>query len=444
MKPVINRRFRFKLALLLISSIILIASGLYLFLNTESFSIMGGLLVLMGIFFSVASIRYIESCFNQIDDFFNSLTSGDASRRYLSNLDLGTSLASHWNDVFQQMDSQRQVNEESLLFYRALIERVPVPLIIRHGKGIRLENISAKHLFNLSHVVRIDDFNQFGAAFVEDLKQIQAGERITSLIKKDQSWIQVSLSATKIYVNHDESMIISVNPIQQELDKQEIESWQNLVRVFTHEIMNSMTPIVSLSQTANDLLNGASLNQDDLDDVKSAVNRVGKRAEHLMKFVQAYRKISEPPLLQKSSLTIEDLFNNIHKLMKSQLDDQKIEFSVSLVPGYLSGYLDPVYMEQALINLLQNAIEAVTPKMNPKIVLRAYLDNNSHLVIEVEDNGVGIKPEITDQLFTPFFTSKPDGSGIGLFLVKQIVLAHDGKITAINKPDSGAILRMVF
>lgn len=444
MKPVVNRRFRFKLALLLISSVILIASGLYLFLNTQSFSVMGGLLVLMGIFFSVASIRYIESCFNQIDDFFNSLTSADVSRRYLSNLDLGASLALRWNDVIQQMDSQRQVNEESLLFYRALIERVPVPLIIRHSTGVRLENISAKNLFNLSHVARIEDFNQFGAAFVDDLKQIQAGERITSLIKKEQSWMQVSLLATKIYVNHDENMIISVNPIQQELDKQEIESWQNLVRVFTHEIMNSMTPIVSLSQTANDLLNGIPLNQETLDDVKSAIERVGRRAEHLMKFVQAYRKISEPPLLQKSSLTIEDLFNNIHRLMKSQLDHHKIEFSVSLVPDYLSGYLDPIYMEQALINLLQNAIEAVTHQINPTIILRAYLDQHSHLVIEVEDNGTGIKPEIADQLFTPFFTSKSEGTGIGLFLVKQIVLAHDGSITAINKPDSGAILRMVF
>lgn len=444
MKFLINRRFRLKISLWLLASILILVSGLYLLFNTENFSILGGLLLIVGIALCMGCIRYMEFCFNQVDDFFNSIQSGDTSRRYVRTLDIGENLAFRWNQILQNLHTQQQTHQESFLFYRALIERVPVPLVIRRGTMLNLENMAAKHLFNLGHVNQINDLYLFGEAFIEDISSIQAGERITSLIKKDNSWIQVSLSATKLNSGHDEAMIISVDPIQQELDKQEIESWQNLVRVFTHEIMNSMTPIRSLSQTAHELLLAPQLNDEDLQDVKTAVDRVGKRAEHLMKFVQAYRKISEPPLIQKSTLVIEDLFNNIHRLMKSQLDENKIKIAIRVIPGYLSGNLDSVYFEQMLINLVQNAIEALQGVADPEIALNAYLDQYSRLVLEVEDNGIGIRPEIADQLFTPFFTSKSDGTGIGLFLVKQIVLAHDGSISVINKPNAGTIFRVVI
>ena len=443
MKFLINRRFRLKISLWLLASILILVSGLYLLFNTENFSILGGLLLIVGIALCMGCIRYMEFCFNQVDDFFNSIQSGDTSRRYVRTLDIGENLAFRWNQILQNVHTQQQTHQESFVFYRALIERVPVPLVIRRGTMLNLENMAAKRLFNLGHVNQINDLYLFGEAFIEDISSIQAGERITSLIKKDNSWVQVSLSATKLNSGHEEALIISVDPIQQELDKQEIESWQNLVRVFTHEIMNSMTPIRSLSQTAHELLLAPQLNDEDLQDVKTAVDRVGKRAEHLMKFVQAYRKISEPPLIQKSTLAIEDLFNNIHRLMKSQLDENKIAISIRVVPSYLSGNLDSVYLEQMLINLVQNAIEALQSVVDPIIALSAYLDQYSRLVIEVEDNGVGIRPEIADQLFTPFFTSKSDGTGIGLFLVKQIVLAHDGSISVINKPNAGTIFRVV-
>jgi two-component system, NtrC family, nitrogen regulation sensor histidine kinase NtrY len=444
MKSLINRRFRLKLLLWLMASILLLVSGLYLLFNTESFSILGGLLLILGMVCCLACFRYVEFCFNQVDDFFDSVQSGDASRRYVPTLDLGENLALRWNHILQDLHAQRQTHQESLLFYRALIERVPVPLVIRRGATLNLENLAAKRLFNLGHVNHIDDLQEFGEAFIDDINSIQAGERITSLIKKDNSWIQVSLSATKLYSGHDEAMIISIDPIQQELDKQEIESWQNLVRVFTHEIMNSMTPIRSLSQTAQELLSMPQLSTEDLQDVKSAVGRVGKRAEHLMKFVQAYRKISEPPLLQKADVKIANLFSNIKTLMQSQLDSHKIQMTISLVPEYLSGYLDATHMEQLLINLVQNSIKALAGQTHPQIQLQAYLNQYSQLVIQVEDNGVGINPEMTDQLFTPFFTSKPEGTGIGLFLAKQIVLAHDGSITAVSQPGTGAIFRMTF
>lgn len=444
MRFLVKRRFRLKLSLWLLASILLLVSGSYLFFNTKSFSILGGLLLIIGIACCFGCIRYIESCFNQVDDFFDSVQSGDASRRYISNLDLGSNLAIHWNHILQDLQAQRQSHQESLLFYRALIERVPVPLVIRWNASLSLENLAAKRLFNLSHTNFIDDFQEFGQAFIEDISSIQAGERVTSLIKRDNSWIQVSLSATRLNNSHDEAMIISIDPIQQELDKQEIESWQNLVRVFTHEIMNSMTPIRSLSQTAQELLAAPKMNGEDFQDVKLAVDRVGKRAEHLMKFVQAYRKISEPPLLQKTDVNIVQLFSSIKTLMQSQLDTHNIQMTIRVVPDYLSGYLDATHMEQLLINLVQNSIEALADNTNPQIRLHAYLNQHSKLVIEVEDNGVGIKPEIADKLFTPFFTSRSEGTGIGLFLAKQIVLAHDGSITAVNKPDSGTVLRMVF
>lgn len=444
MQPLINRRFRLKLMLWMSASLVLSIFGLYLLFNIESFSILGGILLILGIGCCLATFHYVESCFNQLDDFFDSVQSNDSARRYTSNLDLGKSLASRWNQIISDINQQRQSQQESLLFYRALIDRVPVPLVIRRGESIGLENMSAKRLFNLAHLHKINDLQVFGEAFLEDITSIQAGERISSLIKKENAWIQVSLAATKLYMGHNESMLISIDPIQQELDKQELESWQNLVRVFTHEIMNSMTPIRSLSQTAKDILATEHLGVDDVQDVKSAVDRVGNRAEHLMKFVQAYRKISEPPLLQKTEIKIIDLFANIKTLMQSQLNCHRIQFEISVVPEYISGHLDSIHMEQLLINLVQNSIEALVDHKNPQIILRAYLNHYSQLIIEVEDNGSGIKTDILDKLFTPFFTSKTDGTGIGLFLAKQIVLAHDGSIIALNHPESGAILRMTF
>lgn len=444
MQTLINRRFRIKLFLWIAASLVFSVCGLYLLFTTTSFSVLGGIFLILGISFFLASFHYIESCFDQIDDFFNSVQSNDGARRYTSGLDLGESLVSRWNQIISNINQQRQSQQESILFYRALIDRVPVPLVIRQGETISLENMSAKHLFNMVHLNKINDLQVFGETFLEDLNSIQAGERISSLIKKDNAWIQVSLAATKIYVGHNESMLISIDPIQQELDKQELESWQNLVRVFTHEIMNSMTPIRSLSQTAKEILAAEQLSVDDVQDVKSAVDRVGNRAEHLMKFVRAYRKISEPPLLQKTEVDIMDLFSNIKTLMNSQLNSLRVQLDISVLPEYLSGYLDSMHMEQLLINLVQNSLEALGDHKNPRIILRAYLNHYSQLVVEVEDNGIGIKPAILDKLFTPFFTSKTDGTGIGLFLAKQIVLAHDGNITALNHPESGAILRITF
>ncbi|MFZ1457599.1 MAG: sensor histidine kinase, partial [Saprospiraceae bacterium] len=237
---------------------------------------------------------------------------------------------------------------------------------------------------------------------------------------------EISLSVKEIILRDRKIRLIALHNIRSELQNRELEAWQNLTKVLRHEIMNTVTPIVSLSQTMRDIidtdLKDVSGHQqvEGVKDLKNAINTVINRSKGIMNFVNAYREFTNIPLPNVSELHISQVFDEL----KSLFENQPIDF---ILDSNFKIHADSDQIGQVLINLLKNAVEATENIENAKITIKAYL-NQQDKIIEVVDNGSGIKPDDADKIFVPFFTTKPTGTGIGLSLSRQIIQMHGGRL----------------
>ena len=392
--------------------------------------------------------HYMQSTQRELESFFEAVRYEDSARRIPTRFKQSQHLQSLWQDIQSRLQQLRQKNEELVRYYSLLLEKVPVPLVVVEGEKIELVNTAAQQLFKRSYVAEINQLQIYGSQLSLDIREIAAGEQRRSQLLSDQVTMAVTLSASEIQLQGGSKKVISIQPIQRELDKQEILAWQNLVQVFTHEIMNSMTPVASLSKTANELLlnqlDGHEIVDDAVQDAQQAIHTVARRAEHLMQFVQAYRRIANPPQLQCKNIALQELLTSVCRLFQLQVQERNIIIECAVIPEYLILFADPAQLEQALINLVKNAIDAVHSSDNKKIVLQAYIGHNGNVLIDVIDSGAGIPSDKLEQIFVPFYTSKREGTGVGLFLVKQIMQAHRGSVCALQGEKGGSIFRLIF
>jgi two-component system nitrogen regulation sensor histidine kinase NtrY len=223
------------------------------------------------------------------------------------------------------------------------------------------------------------------------------------------------------------------------------------VRVLTHEIMNSITPVASLAQTTADMANDVyeempetSPVRTSMDRIRDAARTVARRAGNLMQFVANYRQLAGLPEPAKRRINVLELLNHIGTISAVNNREPKIALAVEVVPAGLELFVDPEQIEQVLINLLRNAEQALAGREDGNITFRAFLNPRGQVTLEVRDNGPGIDEKILQRIFVPYFTTKPDGSGIGLALARQIVMTHGGSIRADNAQDGGAVLTLTF
>jgi len=232
------------------------------------------------------------------------------------------------------------------------------------------------------------------------------------------------------------------------LDETESKAWQKLLSVMTHEIMNSIAPISSLAETLKHRLQQsyAGLNNDSgtIDDLELGIDTIKKRSEGLLKFAQTYRNLNKITTPNLKKVYVGDIFENLYQLMQPTLEQKNIELEIVLKETDLMLEVDPNLIEQVLINLLVNAIEAVKDVEQPKIILSAYLSSNKKTVLKVIDNGTGISEELLDKIFIPFFSTKKSGSGIGLSLCKQIMMLHRGNIQVQSTEGQGTAFILQF
>ncbi len=436
------------LRLVLILCTMLLLAGVY---HAEPFLLfsMIGIAILLSIQIYLL-FCYMQSTQREMESFFDAVRYEDGARRINTRFKQSQHLKVLWEELQTQLQQLRQKNEELVRYYSLLLEKVPVALVVVDGEDgkIELVNSAAQQLFKRSYLSAVDQLQDYGAQLALDIQQITAGEQRSSHLLSDQVSIAVALSAAAIQLPGGTKKVISIQPIQRELDKQEILAWQNLVQVFTHEIMNSMTPVASLSKTANELLltqldNHGSADEA-LQDAQQAIHTVARRAEHLMQFVQAYRRIANPPQLKCVDIVVQDLLLDVCRLFQVQAGERAITLECTTIPEYLRLHADPAHVEQALINLVKNAIDALAEKTHGDIVLKAYIGHGGNILIDVIDNGAGIPADKLEQIFVPFYTSKREGTGVGLFLVKQIMQAHRGSVCALQDENGGSVLRLMF
>jgi len=315
-------------------------------------------------------------------------------------------------------------------------------------------NKAAKKLFQISGLKNVKQLYAISPEIVDKLLNLNPGENQLVKVQQEDDILQLAVNGTEIKVHNKHIILATIKNIQSVLEEQETEAWQKLIRVLTHEIMNSITPIASLSSTIDMMIKSlneaqvedpnATLDEETVDEIQQGLQTIHKRSTGLMHFVDTYRNLTRIPKPNFKIVAVTTLFNNITPLMDEEIRNSNINFSVSVEPDNIDLSCDVELIEQVIINLLKNAIHALENRPSPTISLNGFLNKRGRVTIQVTDNGEGILPEVLDKIFIPFFTTKPKGSGIGLSLSRQIMRLHNGSINAFSKPDHGTTFTLTF
>jgi two-component system nitrogen regulation sensor histidine kinase NtrY len=409
----------------------------YLFFNTELYATLV-VVIIFTIFTFYSLVNYVNITNRQLSRFLLSVKHSDFSQTFV-NTTLGSSfedLNKSFNEVIQKFLSTRSEKEENYRFLQTVMQHVGVGLISFNVQGeIEFVNNAAKKLFNIGHITNISLLDNINKGLAEKFLNLRSGEKATIKIITENDITQLIVYATEFKQRDQKYTLVSLQNIETELEEKEMEAWQKLIRVLTHEIMNSITPISSLAGTVTTILsNNHKFDDDTVEDIKAAISTIRKRSEGLIHFVDNYRTLTKVPKPDYKIFQIKELFRNIEKLMLPELKEKGIKFSAKVEPETLELTADSEQIEQVIINLMVNSIFALEGKENPTISLTANLDENGNVLIKVIDNGPGIPEEAVDKIFIPFFSTKKSGSGVGLSLSRQIMRSHGGNIRVNSKP----------
>jgi nitrogen fixation/metabolism regulation signal transduction histidine kinase len=348
------------------------------------------------------------------------------------------------NDAFNKVKVARKEKDSEYQFFKNIVQHVGIGILTFKKDGaIQIINNAAKRLLRVDKVERISELREASDLLVEAFLKLKTGGRELIRLKSGDETIQLSIFAIELTLRGEEVKLISMSNIQSELEEKEMEAWQNLVRVLTHEIMNSVTPISSLAGVVEEELqkkletSHLSMQRDEAEDMHLSVQTISKRSEGLIKFVKEFRSLTHIPKPKVLQVAVKPLLDELAMLHKKELADNNIAISVLVEPETMMVMADKTLIEQVLINLIKNAIQAFGEKTDKKISLYAHLNETGNVLISVKDNGTGIEPEALEKIFIPFFSTKKTGSGIGLSLSRQIMRQHEGNIAVKSEMGEG-------
>jgi nitrogen fixation/metabolism regulation signal transduction histidine kinase len=410
----------------------------YLGLRTENVQYAVLLILLSLIVYQLwALIRYLDTTNRDLSRFLEGIRYEDFSQAF-PDKGMGRSfddVRRAFNQVIVKFRHARAEKEEHLRYLETVVQHIGTGLIVFDSSGkVHLFNAAAKRLFQLPVLHQIRDLAKVSKDLVTALEGIRSGQYSLVKFPLQDEIIELSVRATEFRMRENNLVLVSLQNIQSELAEKEMDAWQNLIRVLTHEIMNSVTPIASLASTLNDLVKTGqeSTTSGDRTDIEEGLETIEKRSEGLLRFIEAYRGLTRIPLPKISEFAIKELFYRIAQLMMPDLQKNGIGFSTTIVPDDLRMSADSELIEQVLINLIKNAIEALQSIEEPALGLAARIDPRGRIVIQLTDNGPGVSQENLDKIFVPFFTTKTTGTGIGLSLSKQIMRMHHGSISVTS------------
>jgi C4-dicarboxylate-specific signal transduction histidine kinase len=272
------------------------------------------------------------------------------------------------------------------------------------------------------------------------LKEQVAGQRSTILFETEQGLERALLASNTVLINGQHQVMIALMPVESELQLEAQNAWLKLIHVLTHEIMNSLTPVTSLSNTAQELLieNQYALQALDYQDLSIALDAISRRASGLVEFVSGYRSLSNVPAAKPERVQLATLLARLHALSIPAWSQRGGKINFCCEPDNLTVIIDPNQLEQALINLIKNAAEATANNNAPELTIHAKLSRGARMRLEISDNGPGVPEELISQVFTPFFSTKEHGSGIGLALVRQLIQGNGGTVRYAQRLQGGA------
>ena len=398
---------------------------------------------------AVSLVRYTEKTVRDLTRFLESVRYADFSRRFTSGGrgPLFEELHDAFEEVTEEFRRLRAEREEQVQYLEQIVQHLGVALIAYRDDGsVELMNGVARRLLRTGPIRNVDALERVSPELVDALVRLEAGEELMIETDVEDRSLQLDVKVSRFQLRGEAHALASIQDLRNELEEKEMEAWQELTSVLTHEIMNSVAPISSLASTAQRRLqsSGDGAADGSVEDVREAIETIEQRSKGLMNFVDAYRSFTDIPSPTFEILEAQDVLDNVRRLLSTQIDQEYLSLDVHVTPPGLTLTADPDLIDQALINLALNAVQAVEGQVDARIELRAYVDPQSRPVIQVRDNGPGIPGDVQEKIFVPFFTTKDDGSGIGLSLTRQIMRLHNGTISVRSTPEEGTTFTLRF
>ena len=346
-------------------------------------------------------------------------------------------LLTEMQDALKHYRSNLQKKESQLQYFQALANHIDMAVLVYAPDGqMEWINEAAKRLIHMEHPRTVDDLTEFHPNLPEKLRTLKAGDLSVWQIKEEEETVQLALSGMEFIIQGRKLLIAGMKNIHSALDSRETEAWQKLIRVLTHEIMNSITPIISLTELLTKYADSLEGDEETKTEMKQMLQTIGRRGNGLVRFMNSYREVSHLPHPLLKLYNAGELLKGVVQLMQNDTND--LHLSLPNIPLRLIA--DKEQIEQVLINLIRNARENEATQ----ITLAAGITPGNHLFLRVTDNGTGIDPEVQERIFIPFFTTKPTGSGIGLTISRQIMHQHHGSITVQSKAREGSTFTLLF
>jgi two-component system nitrogen regulation sensor histidine kinase NtrY len=407
-------------------------------------------LVIAIVILAVEFIWYVDRFNRDVKSFMVSLLQRDFTTHYQStgrskSFDELYSMLNRISEVFKTISAEKEVQ---FRYLEMLVDHLRVGILSMDESGnIQLTNQALKDLLRKVVLLNVKSLDSLDPMLVNTLRDIRSGETRLVKLRVQNELLQLSIHASEFRLEGKYHKLISMQNIRNELDAREMEAWQKLIRVLTHEIMNSVSPVISLSETMHGLVNQQSEtlksgNAELYNALDKGLDAIKVRSEGLYNFTQSYRKLTGIPKLSLKKTNLQDITERVRVLMENKLKEQGVSLKVANVD--IPIVVDPDLMEHVLINLLLNAMEAVDQTTDPHIDISGFRDEKGNVNIYVRDNGEGIDEATAEKIFIPFFTTRRNGSGIGLAITRQILQLHHADIHFTSEKGKGTEFVIVW
>ncbi len=399
-------------------------------------------------------IKYLNYNNRKIAFFFNAIKNEDFTLRFSEkeNVSSFNELNQSLNTLNATIQKIHLKNQSQEHYYREILKQAEIGILTFNNKGhIIFANPRIEKLLNYTPLNHIKQLAQVDKKLYKLFTNIKPFERKLYQLSNERETIELAIKSNEIVLNKEVLNLITIQDIHNELDKKETDSWIKLIRVLTHEIMNSVTPITSISESIlnyykneDGILTAGQIDEDKINNTAKGLEVIKNQGNDLMSFVQSYRSFLNVPMPDKELISVNALLEKIKLLISQEIGFDVIVLELITPKENLEIYADEKLITQVLFNVSKNAIQALKDKKEAHLQLISGVSEKGKKYITVKDNGPGIQPEIMNQIFVPFYTTKNDGTGIGLSLSKQIMHLHGGSLTVHSIPNKETLFTLTF
>lgn len=447
----IKHRWFFRLKILVLVSLYsVLLFTLFSFINQQVFYVSQGVLVLLAGFIILCMLALCEKQMNTIEQFFQATSHEDFSQKYQIG-SVGESLANAMNDITQKLERNRNIEQAENSFLKTILRQAPVAILVfDERERITLFNQMASKTLSIKAPETLESLTASFIEFPPLLRDLKTNQTKLHKISREGVAYSFKFSANQLLLANKQQTLVTIENIGKEISQAEYQAWRNLIGVLTHEIMNSITPIVSLADNCRDIISQDNLLDlpieiltQDMADTQKSLDTIVNRSQGIMDFVDGYRQLSKIPPPNLQSIELQSTLEGILLLQKEKLANHHVQVDITVQPKTLTVFADKQHFEQMLLNIINNAVDASINKSEPTISISAQM-KREHIIVSIKDNGIGISPEVIQHIFTPFFTTKRHGTGIGMTLSRQIMHAHGGQMSVNSVEGNGTTIDLIF